>query len=713
MKTLKYILFVFSIGNIFSINLLYAADLGTREDEIILKINEADENEELLVVFPVSFFTRYRPSTALEMVQQIPGFQIDNGELNRGFSDTTGNILINDNYPSAKQDRPSATLDRIPATQVERIELIRGQVRDIDLQGHAVVVNIILQENDQSAIRWEAFYEENNHGPDRPGINMSLSNRWGDIEYLAGFRVQREASGELGPESVVDADGSLTEIRNDERDMTGMRFSGNLNASTQIGQTFIHLNTNLFYKTNNSLFVSNRIPQTAAGNPRKDVVDEQESQKYIELGFDAERKLKNNFVGKGIFLFFYQEIPLLAKRRVVVPASNQNSLRIADSNPQTMETIGRIEFEWTAQDEHSIRINLEGAFNSLENSLLQTLDSGASPLIVDVPGANTRVEEIRGDFLLKDIWSLGAFELDYGIGAEVSSIRQTGDADLERSFFFIKPGVVLSYSPEQSKQTRLYVVREVSQLNFNDFVSSAIFEDNDLALGNPDLQPETTWKLELDHERRFNKDTVITVTAFHHWISNVEDLLPLTDVFEVPGNIGNGSRWGVELESTLPLDWLGLYGAKLDIKGRWQDSSVTDPVTGKNRVLSASGGFAGPPTFKINSENEFAYNISYRQDFDDVRIAWGMDFSNHADRPLFNVNELEVYHEGKLLRAFIETTRWFGIKISLEGSNLLDYDETRDRTVYTGRRELTPVNFLLLRSRTPGRRMTLTLSGSF
>ncbi|MGK0297779.1 MAG: hypothetical protein ACI9XC_001396 [Gammaproteobacteria bacterium] len=673
----------------------------------------SEQSQALIVDYTASYFSRYKPETALDMVQQLPGFQVDNGDLSRGFTDTIGNILINDNYPSAKQDRPAATLDRIPASQVERIELIRGQVRGIDLQGHSVVANIILKVNAQAAIRWEAWYEENNHGPDRPGVNMSLADNWESVEYLVGLRVQREASGETGPENVVDADGTLTEIRDDDRDMTGMRFSGNLNASTQLGQTLAQLNTNFLYKTNNSLFISNRSSLTAGGNFRSNIVDEQEAQKYIEVGFDAERKLNSNFLGKAILLFFYQEIPLLAKRRVVEVANNLNTLRIADSNPKLMENIARLEFEWTGVVDHSVRINLEGTFNSLENSLLQTLDSGTGPVVIDVPGANTRLEEIRGDFLLKDIWTLGTLELDYGIGAEVSTIKQTGDADEERSFFFLKPGMILTYSPDQSNQTRVHIFREVSQLNFNDFVSSAIFEDNDLALGNPDLRPETTWKIEMDHERRFAMESVISLTLFYHWISNVEDLLPLTDLFEAPGNIGKGKRWGIEFEGTLPLQWMGIQGAKLDLKARWQDSIVTDPVTGTNRILTASGGFAGPPAFKFNSENKFAYNIAYRQDFEEARIAWGIDFSDHAERPRFNVNELEIYHEGELINAFIETTRLFDMKIRFHIRNLLDYNETRNRTVYTGRRGLSPVDFMLLRSRLPGRRLTLTLSGSF
>ena len=112
------------------------------------ELNSGDDSsaliDELLMDYPASFFGRYQPATALDMVRQVPGFQLDNGGSNRGFIAAIGNVLINDVYPSAKQDSTSALLARIPANQVAGIELIRGKIRSIDLQGHSVVVNMIL-----------------------------------------------------------------------------------------------------------------------------------------------------------------------------------------------------------------------------------------------------------------------------------------------------------------------------------------------------------------------------------------------------------------------------------------------------------------------------------------------------------------------------------------------------------------------------------------
>ena len=193
----------------------------------------------------------------------------------------------------------------------------------------------------------------------------------------------------------------------------------------------------------------------------------------------------------------------------------------------------------------------------------------------------------------------------------------------------------------------------------------------------------------------------------------MEDLLPLTDDFEVPGNIGDGTRWGIRLESTMPLDWLGIANAKLDMKVRWQDSSVTDPVTGQSRQLTSEGFFSGPPNIPFNSENEYAVDIVFRQDFQQAKVAWGWDIAEQADRPRFKVNELEVFNEGLETNVFVETTRWFGIKTRLEGSNLLDYNEVRDRYIYKGGREVSPLGSRILRERQECWRVTLFLSGNF
>lgn len=665
------------------------------------------------VEYPSGFFARYQPNTALDMVAQVPGFQIDDGDSDRGFAASAGNILVNDRRLSAKQDLPSEILARIPASQVERIELIRGQVRDIDMQGQSVVANVILRDVDGAAVQWRTSVRYNvDFGTTLEG-GVSISDRWGAIDYNTGLSYRRFTRGDYTNQDVLDGEGNLTEERFDVGDIDGHRGAINLNAATDVGETRFRLNTKINGELREGIRVSDRTPQAPGSTTRFEQFPEDYEGITVELGLDAERSLRPGLLGKAILLYIHDEGNLVASQVSLDNEGVQTRERTSETDTDTAEAIARIEMNWTGWADHSVQANLERAFNSLDNMFVQTEDTGDGPVFIEVPGANSRVEEVRWDFLLKDTWTLGSFELEYGLGAETSTITQTGDAELERDFSFLKPQLVLAYSNNPGERSQVGLRREVAQLDFNDFVSASVFEDDDLALGNPNLAPESTWRLELSHERRFGSDGAVKLIVFHDWISDVEDLLPLTSDFEAPGNIGDGRRWGVEVESTLPLDSIGITGAKLDLNARWQDSTVVDPVTGEDRALSdrSGGGKLLPLGYRI--ENEYAVTVDFRQDFQAARVAWGWDVRTRAERPAFKVNEYDVSDDGTEFNLFIETTRWLNAKIGLAAENILDLAEDRSRTVFIGERDLSPVDYVELRNRTRSFRLNLTISGSF
>jgi len=669
-------------------------------------------NEDRVVSYPPVFFDRYQPNTAFDMVSQVPGFQLDDGNDQRGFGGAVGNVLINDRYPSSKQDTPSQILQRIPVTQVERIELIRGQVRDIDLLGRPVVLNLLLVENSAAATRWELSLRKNfQMSPLAPSGSISVSDRWRSMTYNVGVEGRRASFGNPGTRDVLDASGARVEQRLEDHEGSGFNANSYVTAAIDIGRTSLQINATLGLEERKEVLQTINVPEAPGGLPTNDHLVDERYNRQIEIGINAERRLSEDLVGTAILLHheLHQE-PSSSQRRFD-SAGDQYLFRLAETEAETTETIARTEFVWSKFTNHVLQVNVEGARNILNSALEQVVDTGSGPELVPVPGANSRVEELRGDILVIDTWSLGKYEFDYGIGAESSTISQSGDADQKRRFSFVKPQAAVTYASSPEQRIRLRLAREVAQLDFRDFVSATRFEDNDLALGNPDLRPESTWIAEVSSEWRWGDLSVLRAKVFHHWISDVQDLLPLDDAFEVPGNIGDGRRWGLEIEATVPLNWLGLSAARLDIRGRLQDSTVEDPVTGRMRVLSAAGGHKGDVDFR--DENRYGLQLDFRQDLDTSRVSWGWNLAIRAERPLHKVNELDVYDEGANVDAFIETTRWLGLKVRLTGVNLLDIVDSRDRTLYGGARELSPVVSREHRRLTNGRRLLLTLSGTF
>lgn len=680
------------------------------EDIVIPHTQEVIEQD--LVSYPFSYFDKVQPVTALDMIKQVPGFQLNDNINNvRGFASTSGNVFIDDRRPSTKRDNLSSILTRIPATSVDRIELIRGKVRNIDLRGQSTVLNIVLKEGIPAAIQWESSVRQTfGHGPLKPEGRISLSDDWHGIDYNVGIDARRSSVGRTGSDNIKDGNRNLTEVRTDDKENRNTFLKSNLNLAGWFGENYLQASTIYNYEKQNTYTNSDRV-KSLAGIQRHVFFNDIEEEPTIEAGLDVERILSDRLTGKAIVLY------VKGNRNIYNSQLDKNSSgaktlnRIAMGELDSSENIARVEMDWSGFTDHLLQFNAERASNNLNSTLTQTDDTGFGAIIIDIPGANGRVEEIRWDTLLKDTWTLNQLELDYGIGTETSTLSQTGDAELERSFFFVKPSAVATWSWLNRDQSRLRIVREIAQLNLEDFVSATEFLDNDIALGNPNIKPDTTWKFEISHEIRFGSKGLVKLTAFHHWITDVLDLLPITTTFEAPGNIGDGRRWGLMWESSVPLDWIYLKAAKLDAKIRWQDSSVIDPVTGKNRVFSIATISAGPIMFDV--ENKYAYEVNFRQDFQAQKFAWGWKVMERAEQYQFKVNELLIYDENTDIHAYIETSRWFGIKMILGTENITNFHEDRLRIIYSGERERSPVNTIETRDRTRGFRLNFTVSGSF
>ena len=675
------------------------------------------ESSQDVVAFDAEFFARYQPVTALEMVRRLPGFQLDDGDDKRGFGAASGNVLINDRYPSAKQDTASRMLERIPASLVERIDLIRGRVRGIDLRSQSSVISVILREDIPATVRWDLTVRKTfDLSPLTVRGSASLSDTWKSLEYNAGLVYRRFRSSESGVEDIYDPSGVLLEARLEEDSRHGNASFANFNMLTWIGETQITANTRFgaieFEETLDSVSAP-EAPDVQSDDFFVETGDEQQ----FEIGADAERRFSPNLLAKAILLYTRDDEDETATQHRVDSAGVLEFTRFADSNIVQTEAISRLEFDWAGWENHAVNFDIEVAHNVIDAELVQTLDTGSGPVEVPVPGANTRVEEDRFEFLLNDTWYRGALEIGYGIGGESSTISQSGDATNKRSFTFLKPNLSVAYSPTEGRQTRLRIGRDVSQLDFSDFVSSTVFEDDDLALGNPDLAPESTWVVELIEERRFGELGVFRITLFYNWITDVEDLLPIdvpsrpNQLFEVPGNIGAGERWGAVLDTTIPLDRIGLTNGRLDIEARLQDSRVTDPVTDEDRVLSGEDDVRKP--LSLNNENRYAISVNFRQDFEVARFAWGWNLRKRGNRFEFKVDELVEHEDGVEANVFVETTRWWGLKMRLDALNLADFHQLRYRDIYTGERDLSPLDTIEIRDRTDGVRVLLTLAGSF
>ena len=651
------------------------------------------------VVYLPPFFSQFNPITALDMVRRVPGFSIDPGESVRGFGGAAGNVLIDGQRPSTKSADIFDTLRRIGANRVDRIELIRGGTGGLDVGGQAVVVNLILKQGSgSSSTPWEfSLTKRRPGGGVRPGGEISRQGQWGKTKYTMGAEVFAISLLFDGVEDITRFAGpDETRLRDGRfREQGG---AGNFKIEHPFANGDIaRFNVESSYFRFRDAFDETRILEQ--GGPDLAFFDFAIEGYDYEIGADYEHAITDTLDVKVIGLFSREFEEFVDDFRLQ-PATGVGTASQFISDRTFGETVGRVEFGFSGWDSHAIQFGGEVASNFIDSTAeLLRADDDADLMPVAIPGANTRVSELRGEPFVSDSWKISPkLTLDSSFALELSRIAQSGDNANARFFTYPKPSLTLTYAPRDKTQLRLSGEREVNQLSFGEFVSSVNFDDEDVDFGNPDLQPQRTWAFALSLEQRFGEIGVVELIGFYDYVQDVEDLLPIGGIVEVPGNIGDGQIYGTRLNVTLPFDWLGLTNSRIESQFVYRDSAVTDPVTGLDRDFSF--------------REDFRYSLEYRQDFPAKKFSWGMEAADRAQEFSFGLDEVSRFTVDTEFNMFVETTQIKGIKARFEINDITNVTNLRERTVFDGSRAIGVPLFQEDRTNNNGGSIRLILSGT-
>ena len=553
-----------------------------------------------VLVFTPDFFADARPNTALDMVNRVPGFSVNDGDGARGFEGAVGNILINGSRPASKNDTGSNVLGRTVAAQVERIELVRGGAPGIDMQGYSVVANVILKTTSSREHVLTANASLFEGGQDLFGGSYQFTARDGDRTWGVTLSdgISSSDSNGAGPVVRVDANGNI--LRNEQYYNDG--YGGGNSIRGNFSTPFMGGKVDLTARYGiNDWHNINR--QTAPDILRESLYDEDGHSG--EFGVVFTRPLSEKLKLETRFIHEFGDFDSVSTSRTRSGAVDEpEQLFNADGN--SSETILRGLVRYERSPAMDFEAGGEVAYNMLEVDQAYTVGGVAVPL----PSASVKVEETRGELFGKATWRINPkWTLESGLRLESSTISQSGDASQEKSFFFAKPRILATWTPMPNNQLRLRLERTVGQLDFGDFAASAEFADENVFGGNVNLEPESRWVAEATYEKRFWGEGIVSIGLRHDEISNAIDLIPLDGGLAAVGNIGDGTLDQLALNVTIPTDKLGVSGGKFGFRNTWNKTEVTDPTTGEKRPIS-----------DVRASQA---TITFQQDITSWKLQWG------------------------------------------------------------------------------------------
>ena len=538
-----------------------------------------------VVSYPASFFAEFRPNSVNDMIGHVPGFTFNEGDNVRGFGGAAGNVLINGQRPSSKTVELGDLLGRIPASLVERIDVIRGGAPGIDMQGQPVVANVIRKAGASATRAVQTLIKPYTDGyvGVKPRIEQSISTGSLQVDsYLGASFDRRQESGD-GVLTRRGPSGSLIESGEYDNDTREAQYDGSVAAAYQRRNDIFRLN-GAFGREDVDRRELGALTDLVAGAPFQQISRTKEREDTAEIGGDYDRDL-NDWLG----------LQLIGLKGV--EKEKQSTFKAAPGGVETAyQTLSSGESilrgVLTARASQSLRFEggAEGAFNYLDAASRLAVDG----VPVDLPSDTVRIEERRAETFATATWRpTERISTEAGLRWEVSTIQQSGGASLKKTFSFPKPRLIASYDLDSNSQIRVRFERTVGQLDFEDFAATTEADAGTVNVGNPNLVPERAWVMEAALERRFWGSGAVVLTLTHYELQQVLDLIPVAGRYDAPGNIGDGTKDEAKLSLTVPLDKLGVSGGVVRFNGTWRRSSVTDPVTGLSRGISDLRPFEG------------------------------------------------------------------------------------------------------------------------
>lgn len=662
---------------------------------------QAPSDNDSTVTYPAEFFAQYEPLSVNDMLDRIPGISVarggggggnggpgsSGGSGRRGLGLGGDQVLINGRRTTGKENEGNSQLSRIPANQVQYIEIIRGTSGDLDVRGGSQVINIVLLEAEsRSSIAYEVNADHLHDGELKPGAKVSLTGQRGALDYLFSAESEPRWERRKGFETSLQADGTPNDniSRITTTDSQPLVFSANLGYQFS-PDDIAHFNAQ--YEDRDAPFFDERTIFDFVSEPREDIVqfdNTDHTSEFWEIGGDYEHTFANNARWKTLFIVNKKEDDSTRERFNIDGESRSKDLFLANFN-RYQERIVRSSYSFAFAETQNIEFGIERAQTILDSSLqlgLLTASGAASPAFGGLPesnNANASVEEIRYESFLIHNWQINnRMALESTLIVETSEISQSGDVSRTRDFDFIRPKVDYRFDITPTLQFRATVEKDVSQLSFNDFTANTNSGDDDqnTIAGNPELRQEQSWRYDLNLEYRFNNDNgVLSSNVYYHDLEDVIDRVDVstpTTIQSANGNIGDGERYGLSLNASLRLGFIDQPGMLITSGLDLENSSVTDPFLGIDRRLRQQG--------------RGNYNLGFRHDMPARNINYGFNYRNgiRDNNKVYDIDRIESYNSDAFTILFVEYQGFEGLTVRFESTNPHESNRCRVRSRYTG-----------------------------
>ena len=609
----------------------------------------------------------------------------------RGLDKEYTQVLMNGRALPGDGEKREFKVNRIPASMIERIEVLRSTNATVNSQGVGGSINIITK-----SIPERKFIEGSLGGgmvgsEDGNGdAFVQYGNRYGDnMGLLVNGSLQLNNFPKFKEKKKFDAPGSLKEleIENEDVQQTNLSFAPKFVYKPNNKNQFT-VDPLLFYTDEEKDKSKNKFEDLDLTTLKEQEIEDESERLYTyRLGGRYKHWFSNS---ANISTYSYLEVTDKNKEKIKEKfkgdALELDKTEVEDEDKRNREFDIGVTSQIFLGNKHNLQLGVESIFRDRDKFKEKIEIKNGERKDKSKPKDQFQLEEAYGAFYIQDTYQfLPRHRLVLGVRSEFvdnTAVSQDGTTTSQNEFL-INPSLNYLYQVNSMYNVRFSITRTVRRPKFDDIVPFTETDEGTLLkpdkVGNPNLETETSLNFEVGIERFGSNGQVIGISAFR---KNIDDVIEKNLRFdegrdryeEIPVNVGNGHLMGLEVDARSRLSFIGLQNVELHGNVSLFDSKLNLPNTDRSR--------------SFNKQPDYLMNVGMDHFLPSVNMAWGANLSQTPEfgKTEFKDGGLEVEEENEadMLSLYLRKDISDRFTLLFSASNLLDDSKNKFKRKLNG-----------------------------
>lgn len=514
-------------------------------------------------VFNVGKDILSKGGTANDILNNVPSVNVDaaGGVSLRGNSNVR--ILIN-GKPSMLSNNNG--LEQLPASSIEKVEVITNPSARYEAQGGAGIINIVLKKNSLNGL----------NGSIQAGVgtpanyvgNLNLSYKTEKVNFFSNIGYQyrdRYGSDDLYQSTLRNGNRTVLRQRNEQgrNDNAYNIYLGGdyyINAKNTLTGSFYH---NLLQNKDTTSFrydYFNGSEVKDSAIRRFEHYREPQNYNQLELNYVRTFNRKDQKLTLNLqYDFWNDDENQDISQQTIFPASGQKSRLVTRDIESSNDIYLQSDFVTTFSESARLELGLKANLRAIRSEYWAKADEILLPAYDNKLAYNEHIYGAYAQYGNK----IKRFSYLLGLRAEWSDIGisdRTGSFKADKNYIDFFPTVHLTYKAWEQSDIQLSYSRRINRPQFwqlNTF--GGLSDTRNLTVGNPDLNPMYTNSFELIFLTKKGKFSLNPSLYYQRTTDYFQYILKQTSdgyFMRTPVNLDYENRFGLELVGTYnPYSW--------------------------------------------------------------------------------------------------------------------------------------------------------------